>query len=82
MIDNSTSAQRLKSQAIQPIKLSPTDHEGGGAARVQQWDGSKWVLTTDWIQADRDTLRPLIEEKSAAYAKEHGITPRSVGENN
>jgi branched-chain amino acid transport system substrate-binding protein len=67
---------------LQPIKLSPTDHEGGGAARVQQWDGSKWVLTTDWIQADRDTLRPLIEEKSAAYAKEHGITPRSASESN
>ncbi|WP_018390436.1 ABC transporter substrate-binding protein [Ancylobacter sp. FA202] len=62
---------------LQPIKLTPADHEGGGAARIQQWDGDKWVLVTDWIQADRDTLRPLVEAKAAAYAKEHNITPRS-----
>jgi len=64
---------------LQPIKLSPSDHEGGGAARIQQWDGEKWNLVTDWIQADRETLRPLIEAKSAAYAKEHGITPSDAG---
>jgi len=67
---------------LQPIKLSPYDHEGGGAARIQQWDGTKWVLETDWIQADRETLRPLIEAKSAAYAKEHGITPRDPSKEN
>lgn len=64
---------------LQPINLTVSDHEGGGAARIQQWDGEKWTLTTDWIQADRDTLRPLIEAKSAAYAKEHGVTRRSAG---
>lgn len=62
---------------LQPINVTVADHEGGGAARIQQWDGQKWDLTTDWIQADRETLRPLIEGKSAAYAKEHGITPRT-----
>lgn len=62
---------------LQPINLTVADHEGGGAARIQQWDGEKWVLTTDWIQADRATLRPLVEAKSSAYAREHGVTPRS-----
>ncbi|TWH75852.1 amino acid/amide ABC transporter substrate-binding protein, HAAT family (TC 3.A.1.4.-) [Azomonas agilis] len=62
---------------MQPLKLSCSDHEGGGAAKVQQWDGSRWTLITDWVQADRETLRPLIEAKSNAYAKEKGITPRS-----
>ena len=66
---------------LQPISLSVTDHEGGGAARIQQWDGTKWVLTTGWIQADRTTLRPLIEEKAASYAKEHNITPRDATDN-
>ena len=61
---------------MQPLKLSCNDHEGGGAAKVQQWDGAKWNLVTDWVQADRKTLRPLIDAKSAAYAKEKGITPR------
>ena len=61
---------------MQPLKLSCNDHEGGGAAKVQQWDGARWKLLTDWVPADRQTLRPLIEAKSAAYAKEKGITPR------
>ncbi|MNO07164.1 hypothetical protein D3C81_2292530 [compost metagenome] len=61
---------------MQPLKLSCNDHEGGGAAKVQQWDGAKWKLLTDWVQADRQTLRPLIEAKSAAYAKEKGIAAR------
>ncbi|WP_244631046.1 ABC transporter substrate-binding protein [Aureimonas sp. ME7] len=62
----------------QNLALSPADHEGGGAVRVQQWDGAKWNLISDWVQADRQTLRPLIDAKSAAYAKENNITPRDV----
>lgn len=61
---------------LQPLSITPKDHEGGGAARIQQWDGSRWVLKTDWIQADRNQLRPLIEAKSAAYAQEKSIAPR------
>jgi len=60
------------------LKLSPTDHEGGGSAKVIQWDGDKWNVVSDWIKSDRDLLRPLIFEKAAAYAKEKGITLRDV----
>jgi len=62
---------------LQTIDVTETDHEGGGAARFQQWDGTKWNLITDWIQADHATLEPLIKAKSEAYAKAHGITPRN-----
>lgn len=62
---------------LQPIKITPFDHEGGGAARIQSWDGQKWVLQTDWIKADHELLNPLIKDGAAAYAKEHGITPRT-----
>lgn len=61
---------------VQPLKLSCSDHEGGGAVRFQKWDGSKWNVISDWVQADRSLLRPIIEESSHAYAKEKGITPR------
>ncbi|MCL6701572.1 ABC transporter substrate-binding protein [Pseudomonas sp. T1.Ur] len=61
---------------MQPLKLSCSDHEGGGAAKVQQWDGQQWKLITDWVQADRVTLRPLIDAKAAEYAKEKGVTAR------
>lgn len=60
------------------LELTAADHEGGGAVRVQQWDGTKWNLVSDWVQADRALLRPLIDAKAAAYAKEKGITPRDL----
>ncbi|MEH3024279.1 MAG: ABC transporter substrate-binding protein [Pseudomonas oryzihabitans] len=61
---------------VQPLKLSCADHEGGGAIRIQQWDGEQWQLVSDWVQADRAFLRPIIEASAQQYAKEKGITPR------
>ena len=57
---------------VQKLKLSCADHEGGGAVRFQQWDGKQWMLISDWVQADRALLRPIIEASSTAYAKEKG----------
>jgi branched-chain amino acid transport system substrate-binding protein len=62
---------------MQRIKLSCLDHEGGGAVRFQQWDGQKWVLISDWVKADRELLRTIIEESATKYAKEKNITPRN-----
>ncbi|KAG8148740.1 ABC transporter permease [Burkholderia catarinensis] len=61
---------------VQPLRLSCSDHEGGGAVRFQQWDGRKWNVISGWVQADRALLRPIIEKSALAYAKEKGITPR------
>lgn len=60
----------------QRLKLSCSDHEGGGAVRFQQWNGQKWDVISDWVQADRTLLRPIIEESAAQYAKEKGIVRR------
>jgi branched-chain amino acid transport system substrate-binding protein len=62
---------------MQKIKLSCLDHEGGGSVRFQQWDGQKWALISDWVQADRSLLRPIIEESASKYAAEKNITPRN-----
>lgn len=59
-----------------PLKASCKDHEGGGAVRVQQWDGDKWVSVSDWIQPYGDLVRAEIEKSAAQYAKEKGLTPR------
>lgn len=80
-IDNARLAQLGVQGLLQPLKLSCSDHEGGGALRVQQWNGNTWTPITDWIQADRPTLRPLINEKAAAYAKEKSITPQTCAAN-
>lgn len=61
---------------VQPLKTSCADHEGGHAVKFHQWDGSKWVLVSDWISSDKSIVRSLVEESAMKYAKEKGITPR------
>ncbi|MCW2306058.1 ABC transporter substrate-binding protein [Rhodobium gokarnense] len=62
-----------------PVKVSCANHGGPGLGAIQQWDAKakKWSLITDYIPADREVVDPLIEEDSAAYAKEANITPRT-----
>lgn len=63
---------------VQPLRLSVKDHEGGGAGKVLQWDGTQWAAVSHgWVKSDRDLLLPRIYERAAAYAREKGITPRS-----
>jgi branched-chain amino acid transport system substrate-binding protein len=61
---------------ISPFSLSCRDHEGGGGVRFQQWDGTQWIVLTDWIAPDQALVRPLVEAAAAKYAQEKGITPR------
>ncbi len=61
---------------LQPVRMSCADHEGGGSSKIQQWDGKEWKILTDWIQAEKDVVRPLYEKSAAQYAKEKDITPR------
>src|SRR3546814_21182058 len=60
-----------------PIKLSCEDHERGGSAFIQQWDGDSWEIASDWILPNRTELRPAYEPSSAQSAKETAITPRA-----
>jgi branched-chain amino acid transport system substrate-binding protein len=59
-----------------PVKLSCADHEGTQIGRVQQWDGQKWNIVSDFISADRVYIRKMYEEAAERYAKEKGITKR------
>jgi branched-chain amino acid transport system substrate-binding protein len=58
------------------LQITCEDHESGGSVVIQQWDGGKWNLITDWIDPMREVVRPMIEQAAAAYAKENNITPR------
>ena len=43
------------------------DHNGHNAAYVQQWDGTKWVKASDWIQPIKEKVVPLIDKAAADY---------------
>ena len=59
-----------------PIKISCEDHETGGPIVIQQWDGSKWNIVSDWVTPIREVVRPLVEKAAMAYAEENKIEAR------
>ena len=75
---NITDARLLQLGAtglLPEIKTSCENHEGSGKVKIQQWDGSKWVLVSDWIEGNKNLIHPLFKASAAKYAKEKGITP-------
>ncbi|OGK87514.1 MAG: ABC transporter permease [Candidatus Rokubacteria bacterium GWA2_73_35] len=54
---------------LQPLRVTCENHEGNGKAAVQQWDGRKWTIISDWIEPIRDVVRPNLE---AAAVQEGG----------
>jgi len=58
------------------VKTSCNNHEGSGKVKMQQWDGTKWVPLTDWIEGNKALIHPLFQADAAKYAKEKGIKPR------
>lgn len=74
-------ADKLKAlgfgEIMRPIKTSCSNHMGTDWARVAQWDGAKWTVQSDWYQARKSNLDPLVQEYAAKYAKDKNIKPRS-----
>ena len=67
----------LNASGLMPaMKTSCADHEGSGKIKIQQWDGTKWNLVSDWIDGNRALVRPLLEQSAIDYGKSKGITPR------
>jgi len=58
------------------VKTSCENHEGSGKVKIQQWDGAKWVVLSDWIEGNKGLIHPLFQAEARKYAKEKGITPR------
>jgi branched-chain amino acid transport system substrate-binding protein len=75
-VDEARQKQLGAANMFPTVKTSCQDHEGSGEAKVQQWDGSKWVpVTKGWISGDRALVRKMVEESSNKYAAEKGIKP-------
>ena len=61
---------------MRPLKVSCDNHEGNGLALVQQWDGKKWDIVSDWIEPMRDVVRPKLEAAAVEEGKKLGYTQR------
>jgi amino acid/amide ABC transporter substrate-binding protein, HAAT family (TC 3.A.1.4.-) len=60
------------------VKVSCTDHNGHNKVFISQWDGTKYVKGSDWIEPLKNIVRPLIEEAAKDYeAKNTGWPKRT-----
>ncbi|HYP81773.1 ABC transporter substrate-binding protein [Variovorax sp.] len=74
-------ADKLKAlgfgEMMRPIKTSCSNHMGDDWARVIQWDGAKWNITSGWYQSDKTHINALVKEYAEKYAKDKNIKTRS-----
>ena len=47
---------------VPPLKITPTDHEGGGLVQIWQVKGGKFEKVTDWFAAYQDVVAKHIKE--------------------
>lgn len=61
-----------------PVKVTCANHAGPRKVAIQQWDAKakEWNFVSDFYDTMHDIVDPLIEEDSAGFAEENGITPR------
>jgi len=50
---------------VPPLKVTPTDHEGGGLVQIWQVKGGKFVKVTDWYSAYTDVVAKHIKAAAA-----------------
>jgi len=58
------------------VKVTCEDHEGNGPVLIQQWDGKKWNVVSEWVQPMRDVVRPKIEAAAVEEGKKRNYTQR------
>jgi branched-chain amino acid transport system substrate-binding protein len=62
---------------MRPVSTSCVDHMGAAWARIHTWDGSKWVFTSDWLQADEQIIKPMVKSAAQKYATEKKLPTRT-----
>ena len=65
---------------MKPLATNCRDHAGARSARIQQWDGTKWVFTSDFYEADNQIIKPMIKAAAQRYVTEKKLTMRSCAD--
>jgi branched-chain amino acid transport system substrate-binding protein len=75
-IDNARIKALGFEKMLQPIKTSCSDHVGAYAARIHTWDGAQWNFSSDWYEADKAFIQPIVDKSAKQYTEEKKIQPR------
>jgi len=62
---------------MRPIFISCKDHMGASWARMHTWDGTKFVWSSDWLQADEQILNPMVKAAADKYAADKKLARRT-----
>ena len=62
---------------MRPVATTCSDHMGSAWARVHTWDGAKFVWASDWLQADKGLIDPMVKASAEKYAAEKKMTRRT-----
>ncbi len=79
-LDDKALAKLGLATIMKPISTSCLDHEGSRSARLHTWDGKKWVVSSDWIEADESIIKPLVKQYADKYAAEKKLTRRTAAD--
>ena len=65
---------------MRPVSTSCVDHMGSAYARVHTWDGSKFIWSSGWLEADEQVIKPLVKASAEKYAAEKKLTRRTAAD--
>jgi branched-chain amino acid transport system substrate-binding protein len=63
---------------MRPVMTTCKDHMGPSAARAYTWNGTRWELSSDWLQADPAILGPLLTAAANKHATDKKLTRRTA----
>ena len=65
---------------MRPVSTSCADHMGSSWARMQTWDGAKWIISPEWFQADEQILKPMVKAGADKSLADKKMTRRTVAD--
>jgi branched-chain amino acid transport system substrate-binding protein len=75
-------AARLKELGMEgfagAIKITCADHNGHRPTFIQEWDGTKYVKVSDWLEPLTNKVMPLLESDAKAYAEKNAPWPKRI----
>ncbi len=62
---------------MRPVSTSCGDHMGSTWVRIETWDGTKWAMSSDFMQADEQIIKPMVKAAADKYLSDKKLTRRT-----
>jgi branched-chain amino acid transport system substrate-binding protein len=62
---------------MRPLSTSCEDHMGSSWVRIETWDGKKWLMDSDFMEADDQIIKPMVRAAADKYLADKKLTRRT-----